>query len=68
MNYVCTWDHEFQKLKNKNSELKQFIKQLDFIDGLDPRESFFGGRTNARQLYYKTSQHEEIRYVDFRFH
>ena len=65
MNYVCIWDHEFQKLKNQNSELKQFIKQLDFVERLDPRESFFGGRTNASQLYYKTSEHEEIRCVDF---
>ena len=65
MNYVCIWDHEFQKLKNQNSELKQFIKQLDFMERLDPRESFFGGRTNASQLYYKTSEHEEIRCVDF---
>ena len=65
MNYVCIWDHEFKKLKYQNSELKQCIKQLDFIDRMDLRESFFGGRTNARQLYYKTSEHEEISYVDF---
>ena len=25
MNYVCIWDHEFQKIKNQNPELKQFI-------------------------------------------
>ena len=58
MNYVCIWDHEFQKLKNQHSELKQFIKQLDLMDRLDPRESFsLGGRTNASQLYYKASEH-----------
>ena len=61
MNYVCIWDHEFQKLKHQNSELKQ----LDLMERLDPRESFFEGRTNASQLYYKTSEHEKIRYVDF---
>ena len=42
MKYVCIWDHKFQKLKNQNVELKQFIKQLDLMDRLDPRESFFG--------------------------
>ena len=26
MKYVCIWEHEFQKLKNQNVELKQFIK------------------------------------------
>ena len=65
MNYVCIWDHEFQKLKIQNSELKQFIQQLYLIDRLDPRISFFRGRTNASLVYYKTSDHEEIRYIDF---
>ena len=41
--YVCIWDHEFQKLKNQNVELKQLIKHLDLMDRLDPREGFFGG-------------------------
>ena len=65
MKNVCIWEHEFQKLKNKNVELKQFIKQLDLMDRLDPRESFFGGRINASQLYYQTSEQEKIKYVDF---
>ena len=52
MKYVCIWEHEFQKLKNQNVELKQFIKQLDLMDRFDPRESFFVGHTNASQLYY----------------
>ena len=65
MKYVCIWDHEFHKLKNQNVELKQFIKQLDLMDRLDPRESFFGGRTNANQLYYQTSEQEKIKYMDF---
>ena len=55
MKYVCIWEHEFQKLKNQNVELKQFIKQLDLMDRLDPRESFFGGRTNASQLSRRSS-------------
>ena len=65
MKYVCIWEHEFQKLKSQNVELKQFIKQLDLMDRLDPRESFFWGRTNASQLYYQTSEQEKIKYVNF---
>ena len=26
MNYFCIWDQEYKKLKNQNSEFKQFIK------------------------------------------
>ncbi len=65
MKYVCIWDHDFQKRKNQNAELKQFVQTLDFSDRLDPRESFYGGRTNASQLYYKVSENEEVKYVDF---
>jgi G:T-mismatch repair DNA endonuclease (very short patch repair protein) len=42
MKYVCIWDHEFKKQKNQNTELNEFVKSLDLIDRLDPRESFFG--------------------------
>ena len=65
MKYVCIWKHEFQKFKSQNVEVKQFIKQLDLMDRLDPRESFFGGRTNASQLYYQTAEQEKIKYMDF---
>ena len=65
MKYVCIWDHEFKTQQNQNTELKQFVTNLDLIDRLDPRESFFGGRTNASQLYYKVEEMEEIKYVDF---
>ncbi|XP_060572998.1 uncharacterized protein LOC132730933 [Ruditapes philippinarum] len=65
MKYVCIWEHEFKKQKSQNPELKQFVESLDLIDRLDPRESFFGGRTNASQLYYKTKERAQIRYVDF---
>ena len=63
MTYVCIWNHEFQKLKNQNAELKQFIKPLDLMDRMDPRDIFFGGRTNASQLYYKTSEQEQVKYI-----
>ncbi|KAL4229096.1 hypothetical protein ACF0H5_012135 [Mactra antiquata] len=65
MKYVCIWDHEFKTKINQNNELKQFINGLDLMDRLDPRESFFGGRTNASQLYYKVDENEKIKYVDF---
>jgi hypothetical protein len=50
-----------KKLKIQNPELKQFIESLDLIDRLDPRESFFGGRTIASQLYYKTEEQDKIK-------
>ena len=65
MKYICIWDHDFKKQQNQNPELRQFISQLDIMDRLDPRESFFGGRTNASRLYYKVRENERVKYVDF---
>ncbi|XP_053382580.1 uncharacterized protein LOC128549597 [Mercenaria mercenaria] len=65
MKYVCIWDHEFRKQKNQNSEMKRFIDNLDLTDRLDPREGFFGGRTNASKLFYQVDESEQVKYVDF---
>ena len=65
MKYVCVWEHEFREACQGNSELRHFIQNLDVTDGLDPRDSFFGGRTNASQLYYIAREIEQIKYVDF---
>ncbi|XP_071033084.1 uncharacterized protein [Parasteatoda tepidariorum] len=55
------WEHQFQKMKKDCSELNEFIKNHDVQDRLKPRDSFFGGRTNAIRLYYEG----EAKYVDF---
>ncbi len=65
MKYVCKWEHDFQKECKENDKIQQFLRNLDVTDRLDPRESFFGGRTNASQLYYKAQDGEQIKYVDF---
>ena len=65
MKYVCIWEHDFKEQAQKNPDLNSFIQNLDISDRLDPRDSFFGGRTNASQLYYKASGDEQIKYVDF---
>ena len=60
-------EHDFIEDKNQNADLKAFIKTLVIKKRLNPRYSFFGGRTNAIQLYKKIdpSLGESIKYVDF---
>ncbi|TPX53505.1 DNA-directed DNA polymerase [Powellomyces hirtus] len=38
---------------------------LEYTKPLDPRDAFFGGRTNASKLYYKCNPDEQIKYCDF---
>ena len=63
---VTKWEHEFQFDLKTNDQCRSFVSTLDVVDRLDPRDSFFGGRTNALRLHYTVnSEEEEIRYVDF---
>ncbi|XP_042906126.2 uncharacterized protein [Parasteatoda tepidariorum] len=55
------WEHHFQELKKDMPELQKFLKSHKMVDRLNPRESFFGGRTNAVRLFYEG----EAKYVDF---
>ncbi|XP_054718450.1 uncharacterized protein LOC129227826 [Uloborus diversus] len=55
------WEHEFQEQKKENSELKDFLLGHTIKDRLIPRDSFFGGRTNAIKLFHEG----DAKYVDF---
>lgn len=55
------WEHQFVKEKKDNDELKKFLETHETEDRLDPRDAFYGGRTNALQLHYEGT----AKYVDF---
>ena len=59
------WEYEFRETYRNDPELRHYLQNLDITDRLDPQESFFGGRTNASQLYYRTKEDEKIEYLDF---
>ena len=62
-NRVSTYECQL----NKNKEFQKFAKDFDqeIVEPLNPRESFYGGRTNATKLLYKFKENECGRYVDF---
>lgn len=62
---IVVWEHQFQNQLDKNTELQQFVSKLDLQERLDPRDSFFGGRTNAVKLHYTAKEDEKIQYYDF---
>ena len=63
--YVCIWEHDWLRQVRENRDVRDFVATLDIQERLDPRESFFGGRTNAAKLHYKAEDGEQIKYVDF---
>ena len=63
---VIIWECEWDRLVETDDSLKSFLETIEITPPLNPRESFFGGRTNAVTLYHKVNsvEGEEIRYVD----
>ena len=58
------WECEWKTLKQKEPSVKAFVESLKWVDPLQPREAFFGGRTGAVALHKKVNPGEKIFYVD----
>jgi hypothetical protein len=65
---VEMWGCAFDTLKAENRDLRDYLEQRDVEADipLDPREAFFGGRTNCTKLYHEAdvAAGEKIRYYD----
>ena len=62
-NHVSTYECQL----NKNKDFQKFAKNFtqEIVEPLNPRDAFYGGRTNATKLLYKFKENECGRYVDF---
>lgn len=61
---VVIWECEFKKLQNQ-PDFSIFKKDYKHIGRLNPRDAFYGGRTNATKLFYECKPGERIRDLDF---
>ncbi|KAK4885665.1 hypothetical protein RN001_001936 [Aquatica leii] len=65
-NLVEMKECEFRNFIKANVQAQEFTSNHAIIQNqpLNPRDSFFGGRTNAVKLYHKAEEGEVIRYLD----
>ena len=63
---IVKWEHEFRDDIKSDPGLKAFAKtwKAKVIEPINPRDAFFGGRTNAAKLHHKCREDEKIQYVD----
>ncbi|XP_048252721.1 uncharacterized protein LOC125380975 [Haliotis rufescens] len=62
---VTIWECGFQGQTKENPELGNFLKGFEYLPmPLNPRDAFFGGRTNATKLFHEAGEDEKIMYVD----
>ena len=63
---VVMWECEWDRQVKTDPALQAYLTDLHLVTPLEPRDAFFGGRTNAATLHSEAdlSRGEEIRYVD----
>jgi len=64
VNVVEMWGCEWDQYKKENPDCAAFVARLNITERLNPRDAFFGGRTNAAKLYHAVSNTEQIKYFD----
>lgn len=63
-NVIEMWDCDFKDLQNINFDIHAFVDSLTIEEPLNPRDAFFGGRTEMFRKYCKAVSHTIIRYLD----
>ena len=63
LNVVEMWECDLKRELEEDEEIRSYFEEYDLVDPLEPRDAFFGGRTNAAKLYHKCQGQEKIRLV-----
>ena len=61
------WECEWKRLKASSEDIQGFVDGLGLVDRLEPRDAFYGGRTEAVTMHAVADpdQGESIQYLDF---
>ena len=62
---IVMWQCEWEQLKRDDETVRNIVDSFELVSRLQPRDAFFGGRTNAVKLYHVTQEGEKIYYYDF---
>ena len=55
------WECKLVKEMKQDEEMRRYFEEYELVDPLQPRDAFYGGRTNATSLFYECQDDEEIR-------
>lgn len=60
------WECRFRKMLDENEEIRIMTENHPLLINLplNPRDAFYGGRTDATKLYYKAKDYEKIKFID----
>lgn len=65
-NLIVMCECDFSKKLKDNPDLAQKLKNHPMValEPLNPRDAFYGGRTNANTLYFKADSNTKMYYYD----
>ena len=55
------WECKLLKEMGDDEEMRRYFEEYELVDPLQPRDAFYGGRTNAAKLFHECQDDEEIR-------
>ena len=58
---IQMWECKLFKEMEHDEEMKRYYEEHEIVDPLQPRDAFYGGRTNAAKLLHECQGDEEIR-------
>lgn len=61
---VVKWECDWARERVENPMIECFLSRQSFLPPLNPRDAFFGGRTNAVKLHHHVEEGETIQYQD----
>ncbi|XP_062578112.1 uncharacterized protein LOC134240005 [Saccostrea cucullata] len=62
--YLQMWESDFDRTVESTEEMRAFIEHLELTSPLQPRDAFFGGRTEAFKLHAQADENTSIKYFD----
>ncbi|XP_062579153.1 uncharacterized protein LOC134241085 [Saccostrea cucullata] len=62
--YLQMWESDFDRAVESTDEMKSFLEHLELTSPLQPRDAFFGGRTEAFKLHAQADENIDIKYFD----
>ena len=58
---VEMWECDLVKEMEHDEDMRRYFEEYEIVDPLQPRDAFYGGRTNAAKLLHECQDDEEIR-------
>ena len=62
--YISVRECDFKRDMGSDVNMKHYIQSLEIVSPLEPRDAFFGGRTEAFKLYEDATVEKYTKYYD----